>query len=51
MNLWKAGFIEDAIDLHLDAKPTYASYISRLVKSHGVRTSYFDLKKSGRGGG
>jgi len=47
MNLWKAGFIEDAIDLHLDTKSMFSSYISRLVEDSGVRVRFIAIADNG----
>jgi hypothetical protein len=47
MNLWKAGFIEDAIDLHLATKPMFATYISRLLDIHGVVVSFDNITDKG----
>ena len=32
--LWQAGFIEDALDLHLATKPMFATFIGRLLADH-----------------
>ena len=42
MNHWKAGFVEDALDLHLATKPLFAQYILRIVKISGVRESFIE---------
>jgi hypothetical protein len=37
---WKAGFIEDAEDLHLAEKPMYAAVIISFLKDEGVHELY-----------
>jgi hypothetical protein len=37
---WRAGFIEDAEDLHLATRPLYAAVILSLLKYPGVKDSY-----------
>ncbi len=39
---WKAGFIEDADDLHLTTKPSIATTISHWLKDEGVRSAFLD---------
>ena len=43
MNLWKAGLIEDALDLHLATKPMFATFISRLLEDRGVVVSFDNI--------
>jgi hypothetical protein len=47
MNLWKAGFIEDAIDLHLATKPMFATFISRLLDDRAVVGSFDNITDKG----
>jgi hypothetical protein len=47
VNLWKAGFIEDAIDLHLATKPMFATFISRLLDDPGVVGSFDSIADKG----
>jgi len=37
---WRAGFIEDAEDLHLATKPSYAGVITSFLTKEGVRDAY-----------
>jgi hypothetical protein len=37
---WRAGFIEDAEDLHLATKPSYAGVIMSFLTMEGVREAY-----------
>jgi hypothetical protein len=37
---WRAGFIEDAEDLHLATKPSYAGVITSFLEMDGVRDAY-----------
>ena len=37
---WKAGFIEDAEDLHLSLKPMYATIIADMLKEDTIRERY-----------
>ena len=43
LQMWRAGFIEDALDLHLATKPMFAPFIKRLLEDeehHQVRASF-----------
>jgi hypothetical protein len=40
MELWNAGFIEDALDLHLATKPAFAPFLLRLLDDEGVREKF-----------
>jgi hypothetical protein len=40
ITLWKAGFIEDADDLHLATKPIFASVIASMLKDEAVRQAF-----------
>jgi hypothetical protein len=45
---WCAGFIEDAINLHLAAKPLYASVIRGFLEDAEVRGALFDFTPGAR---
>lgn len=45
---WKAGFVEDAENLHLARKPVFAVVISHLLKDKLVIKSYDDSVAGGR---
>lgn len=40
MNNWEAGFIEDALALHLAAKPMFAAVIHSMLIRDGVRVAF-----------
>jgi hypothetical protein len=40
LSAWRAGFIEDAEDLHLATRPLYAGVILSLLEYPGVKQSY-----------
>jgi len=48
--LWKAGFIEDAVTVHLAAKPMYASVIVGMLADDDVRNAYIASTVDGEGG-
>lgn len=37
-NIWRAGFIEDALNMHLATKPTFASMIETMLNEKAVMT-------------
>jgi hypothetical protein len=40
LRLWKAGFVEDALDLHLATKTMFAPFILRVLKDHHVAKAF-----------
>lgn len=40
MNDWKAGFIQDALELHLAAKPMFAEVIQSMLADSSVRGAF-----------
>jgi hypothetical protein len=40
MQLWKAGFVEDALDLHLATKPMFGPFVQRLLDDPGVSDGF-----------
>lgn len=44
---WKAGFLEDAEELHLATKPLFASVIREWGKEKGVKDKYADYAPGG----
>lgn len=47
MDLWQAGFIEDAETLHLALKPMFASVIQSMLTSDSVRDAYEECTPGG----
>lgn len=48
LEIWEAGFIEDAEDLHLATKPMFAMVIKSLLNKPGVRSAYIDGTVGGK---
>jgi hypothetical protein len=51
--MWRAGFIEDALDLHLATKPMFVPYLMRLLEDedhHEVRKFFDDNTVYGKEG-
>jgi hypothetical protein len=42
LNRWQAGFIADAVELHLAFKPMFAAVILAMLEREGVRSEYRD---------
>ena len=51
LDLWKAEFVRDALDLHLATKPTFGLYILRIIRgkySGGVPKTFDDYTDDGQ---
>jgi hypothetical protein len=46
--LWRAGFIEDALDLHLATKGMFGPFLRRLLEQDGVRARFERFTFEGR---
>ena len=44
LNLWRAGFIEDALDLHLATKPMFGPYLLRMLDVNDDEMQYIREK-------
>lgn len=47
MSQWKAGFIEDALDLHLASKPNIAGVIRAWSEDSSVQKAFEDFAPNG----
>jgi hypothetical protein len=50
LSMWKAGFIEDAVAVHLATKPMYASVIVSMLSDNSVREAYVNTTAAGVSG-
>jgi hypothetical protein len=48
LRLWRAGFVEDALDLHLATKPMFATFVKRTLDDTAVATRFDQYTVNGR---
>jgi hypothetical protein len=48
LRLWRAGFIEDALDLHLATKPMFATFVQRTLEDEEVAKRFDQYTVNGK---